>query len=68
MPETPFGCPNALSVSALSTAAGLAGRGEERSAASWLLLRALLHRRGVEEAAVRAARARRPSLACPRLA
>ena len=43
MPETPFGCPNALLVGALSAAAALAGRGEERSGAAWLLLRALLH-------------------------
>ena len=43
MPETPFGCPNGLLVGALSAAAALAGRGEERSGAAWLLLRALLH-------------------------
>ena len=36
MPETPFGCPNALLVGALSAAAALAGRGEERSGAAWL--------------------------------
>ena len=35
MPETPFGCPNALLVGALSAAAALAGRGEERSGAAW---------------------------------
>ena len=38
MPETPFGCPNALLVGALSAAAALAGRGEERSGAAWLTL------------------------------
>ena len=43
MPETPYGCPTSLSATTLNAAASLAGRGEERSASAWLLLRALLH-------------------------